>query len=95
MGVTVGKFRKRPVAIEAVQYDGRNGAALRAWSEGAVIESPVLEPSEANPSGGYVQIQTLEGCMTGIVGDWIIRGVEGEFYPCKPVIFAQTYEPAE
>ena len=39
-------------------------------------------------------IETLEGQMKAVAGDWIIRGVEGEFYPCKPAIFAATYEPA-
>lgn len=88
-------FRKRPVIIEAVQYTGHNGDELRSWSGGAVVNSPVLEPTEENPSGAYVQIETLEGVMVGLVGDWVIKGVQGEFYPCKPDIFAMTYEPVE
>lgn len=89
------KYRKKPVVIDAVQYDGKNGAALRRWSNDAVIESPVLEPREGNPTGEYVQVKTLEGTMCGIVGDWIIRGVNDEFYPCKPDIFEKTYEAVE
>lgn len=88
-------FRKRPVVIEAIQYTGHNGWNLRNWSKDAVVESPVLEPSVDNPRGEYVQIQTSEGCMIGNVGDWIIRGTKGEFYPCKPNIFEEIYEKAE
>ncbi len=89
-------FRKKPVVIEAMQYTGHNGHKLRNWSAGVVVESPVLEIiQDDNPSGRYVQIVTLEGTMTGIVGDWIIKGVNGEFYPCKPDIFAKTYEAVE
>jgi hypothetical protein len=89
------KYRKKPVVIDAEHYNGHNGDFLRRWSGGAVVESPVLEPSEENPSGAYLQIKTLEGTMTAITGDWIIRGVKGEFYPCKPDIFAATYEKVE
>lgn len=89
----MGQFRKKPVVIEAVQYTGHNGYEIEAWSKGAVVESPVLEPRSDNPTGAYVQIKTLEGTMTGIVGDWIIRGVKNEMYPCKPDVFEATYEP--
>ena len=88
-------YRKKPVVIDAIQFTGTNAWVLKQWSDGAVYSSPVLKPTEDNPSGAYVQIQTLEGVMTGIVGDYIIKGVKGEFYPCKPDIFSQTYEPAE
>lgn len=84
-------YRKLPVGVEAIQYTGNNGMELKKWSDGAVYESPVAEPSEGNPTGEYVQIKTLEGVMTGIVGDYIIKGVKNEFYPCKRDIFEQTY----
>ncbi|HDY87005.1 MAG TPA: hypothetical protein ENH82_02690 [bacterium] len=87
------KFRKKPVVIEAVQYTGKNGAEIREWSKSKVIGSPVLEPRRANPTGEYLQIETLEGAMTAIVGHWIIKGVGGEFYPCHPAKFERTYEP--
>lgn len=86
------KYRKKPVEIEAVQYTGKNDFEINKWSNGLVYTSPVLEPTENNPSGSYLQIKTLEGIMTAIVGDWIIKGVKGEFYPCKPDIFEMTYE---
>ena len=89
------KFRKKPVIIEAIQYNGNNGYQLGEWSHGIIIQSPICEPSEDNPSGEYVQIKTLEGVMIGNVNDWIIKGVNGEFYPCKPDIFEKTYEPVE
>lgn len=89
------KFRKKPVVIEAIQYTGHNGLTLLSWSNREVVESPVLEQSESNPTGAYVQVKTLEGTMTGIVGDYIIKGVKGEFYPCKPDIFEATYEKVE
>ena len=75
-----------------MQYDGTNGYKMKDWSDGKVYPSPVLEPTNDNPSGSYLQIDTLEEIMTAIVGDWIIKGIKGEFYPCKPDIFEQTYE---
>lgn len=89
------KFRKKPVVIEAIQYDGNNGNALNNWSHGTVVESQICEPTENNPRGAYIQIRTLEGTMIGNVNDWIIKGVNGEYYPCKPDIFEKTYEKAE
>lgn len=88
------KYRKKPVVIEAIRFDGNNNELLRRWSDGAVYASPVLEHREGNPTGIYVQITTLEGTMTAIPGDWIIRGIKGEYYPCKPDIFEATYEAA-
>jgi len=77
------KFRKRPVVIEAMQYDGTNAEQVAAWAVGgSVIRIDGLA------------IQTLEGVMTAQPGDWILRGVQGEFYPCKPDIFEATYEEA-
>jgi len=86
------KFRKKPVVIDAIQYTGANEWELEHWAGPSLVPSPVLEPTEANPTGRYLQIHTLEGTHTAIVGDWIIKGVKGEFYPCKPDIFAATYE---
>jgi len=79
------KFQKKPVVIEAVQYLGeRNAAEMLEHLEGCV---------------GWLQhergicIPTLEGMMIASPGDWIIKGVKGEFYPCKPDIFEATYQP--
>lgn len=89
------RFRKRPVVIEAVQFTGHNGTEIEQWSGGKAVASPVLEPTQANPTGAYLQIATLEGPMIAIVSDWIIRGVKGEFCSCRADIFEMTYESAE
>jgi uncharacterized protein affecting Mg2+/Co2+ transport len=88
----IQKFKKKPVEIEAIQYTGKNDFDIGKWSSGVVYSSPVLEPNESNPSGSYLQIKTLEGIMTAIVGDWIIKGIKGEFYPCKNDILLMTYD---
>ena len=91
----MNKYRKKPVIIEAIKYTGQNNNILSQWSNGIVFGSPVLEPTEDNLTGEYTQIRTLEGIMTAIVGDYIIKGVKGEFYPCKSDIFHMTYELVE
>jgi hypothetical protein len=78
----VSKYRKRPVVIEAVQFTGDNVEQIADFACGQV--------GYAIPTA--VVIQTLEGDMRGEIGDWIIKGVQGEFYPCKPDIFHATYE---
>jgi len=99
----VQKFKKKPVEIEAIQYTGKNDfqianwsndlvSPISKWSNDLVSPSPVLEPSENNQSGSYLQIKTSEGVMTAIVGDWIIKGEKGEFYPCKNEVFLMTYD---
>lgn len=80
-------YRKRPVEIEAVQYNGENGNVLRHWGAGTIREIPGTDPFPL-----HLEIETLEGTMTAQIGDWIIKGVAGEFYPCKPDIFEATYE---
>jgi hypothetical protein len=84
------RFRKRPVVIEAVQFDGANAAELVEWAARSTSDPP---PLQLLGSGGLV-IPTLEGDLFASPGDWIIRGVRGEYYPCKPDIFEATYEPA-
>jgi len=85
------KFRKKPVVIEAFQFDGTPAAAIKLCelSQGLRFESPL----PAKPGRGKIIIPTLEGEMAANPGDWIIRGVKGELYPCKPDIFEATYEP--
>jgi hypothetical protein len=89
----MGKYRKKPVVIEAVQWTGQN---LQEMVDHCVPngqgEQWQIAPLEA---GQPMTIHTLEGDHRGDIGDWIIRGVKGELYPCKPDIFASTYEPAE
>ncbi len=85
------KFRKKPVVIEAVQWLNNDPSydAIGAWLD--THEQPMFEVR----NHGDLVISTLEGEMVASPGDWIIRGVKGEFYPCKPDIFAATYEVAE
>lgn len=88
------KFRKKPVVIEAVQIDKRMDLTSPDWWAQAVQSNQVIlhgmgKMTRDMPS---VDIPTLEGTMRGDAGDWIIRGVHGELYPCKPDIFAATYE---
>jgi len=78
------KWRKKPVVVEAIQFTGEN------WSE---VENFV--PVGKYNDDGTFSIVTLEGEMKVEKGDYIIRGVKGEFYPCKPDIFRETYEPAD
>lgn len=75
------KYRKKPVAIEAIQFTGGNINEVSIFVGYADIDA----------QGNFV-IDTLEGAMRASVGDYIIKGVQGEFYPCKPDIFEQTYE---
>jgi len=96
-------FRKKPVEVEAVLFTGTNdsldeliafvGAQL-VMGKVAVYE-PIDHICDIKQITGYVDhphIQTLEGLMHVSVGDYVIKGVQGEFYPCKPDIFATTYE---
>lgn len=76
-------FRKKPVVIEAVLWAGNNLSEIQAF----------YKPDEIL-IGNQIAIKTLEGTMMADIGDWIIKGVKGEFYPCKPDIFAATYDPA-
>lgn len=77
------KFRKKPVVIEAIQFTGYNLDQVMRF---------MGDPPTHRPSKYVFVINTLEGEMAAIAGDWIIRGVQGEYYPCKPDIFDATYE---
>lgn len=81
-------FRKKPVVIEAIKYMGPYSAdeMQEAWGQ-PFVEATVI-------GHGVMSIKTLEGILYPAIGDWIIKGVKGEFYPCKPDIFAATYDPA-
>jgi hypothetical protein len=86
----VQRYRKRPVVIEARQWTGENFRAMASWLNAA----GAYEDCSVSMGAGGLVIHTLEGDMYASPGDWIICGVKGEFYPCKPDIFAETYEPA-
>jgi hypothetical protein len=81
------KYRKKPVVIEAIQFDGYNHREIYEWSEGNVSS---CKPWKENY--GWLKMETLEGTMEAGEGDWIIKGIKGEFYTCKPDIFQATYE---
>lgn len=82
------KYRKRPVVIEAVLYDGSTNSlwALTQWAGTAIT---------VDADRHKVTVNTKEGVMTATLGDYVIKGVAGEFYPCKPDIFKATYELVE
>ena len=82
------KFRKKPVVIDALQWNGNKSDLLPF--------SCLLDHATMYVEGNKcLMIPTLEGTMKARIGDWVIRGVKGEFYPCRPEIFEMTYEPYE
>ena len=78
------KYRKKPIVIDAILWNGRN-----SWE---VIDFINNETLYLFTEQDTLRINTLEGCMKVNLGDYIIKGVNGEFYPCKPDIFEKTYE---
>lgn len=86
----MAQYRKRPVVIEARQLDQMNAAAIAAWCGGDMDRFETLDDDTDRWRG--IAIPTLEGEMIASPGDFVIRGVQGEFYPCKSDIFAATYE---
>lgn len=92
------KFRKKPVVIDAVLWTGNNtNEVIPFFGDISKLpqapDDPHINPGIGHtPSDGKLYIPTLEGTMTASAGDWIIKGVKGEFYPCKPDIFEATYE---
>lgn len=85
------RYRKKPVVIEAFHFTGTQDLFDDlAWLTKALRSGTVYYQGGENP---YLTIETWEGKMRANVGDWIIQGVKGELYPCKPDIFALTYEP--
>lgn len=90
------KFRKKPVVIEARRCTPETADEVAKWCGGRVLrEAKASDPTDVSV---VLVIPTLEGPITAQTyhgGDWIIRGVSGEFYPCKPDIFDATYEPAD
>ena len=98
----MAQFRKKPVVIQAVQLGWDTwsemcdhagvGSLLDGKPEGCFVTEDGKATNSVTTRIG-LQIPTLEGLMLGVQDDWIIRGVQGELYPCKPDIFQKTYEP--
>jgi len=99
------KYRKKPIVIEAMELRGNTQAYdVYQWIESHIGSTYPAMDDERNgrssvgvtidPADGKLVIRTLEGDMKADLGDYIIKGVNGEFYPCKPDIFAKTYDPA-
>lgn len=89
------KYRKKPVGIEAVQYKGTidSDREIELFVNGELgVKTGILD---YDPDVNWYYLKTLEGNMYLKNGDWIIKGVKGEFYPCKPDIFEMTYEEVE
>lgn len=89
-----GTYRKKPVVVRAIRFTGENVEECIAFMGGrrqAKAEIGLLPGPGRGATKGLL-ISTLEGKMGARVGDWIIRGIRGEFYPCRPEIFADTYE---
>lgn len=91
LGTKVQTFRKKPVVIEAIPLTESNGGEIARWCGGRYHEE--VNPRDHKDVAIYLEIPTLEGVMRANKDDWIIKGVQGEFYPCKPDIFHETYEP--
>ena len=83
----MAKYRKRPVVVDAIQF--------RAGEQPHELAADVVAGRVLYAEDGTMLVETLKGAMVARPGDWIIRGVKGELYPCKPDIFDATYEPAE
>lgn len=86
-------YRKKPVVIEAIQYTGPNIDEIREFvGDNIIAEEFDIGVSKEFPAD--IQIRTLEGVMTASRYDYIIKGIKGEYYPCKPDVFHKTYDPA-
>ena len=86
----INKYRKRPVEVEAIQFDGWNWREVHQF----ISNEPIMFTQDFRKEE-YILIDTLEGVMKASIGDYIIKGVHGEFYPCKPDIFHDTYEDSD
>jgi hypothetical protein len=83
----MAKYRKKPVVIDAMQFT--NETKDRIFFQFVTCRKYADHDSDGNPT---LKIETPEGVMTASVGDWIIKGIAGEFYPCKDEVFRATYE---
>jgi len=85
-------YRKKPIEVEAVQWDGQLLRHAPLWIHEAARTRTIVFRQEGEPATPVLMIHTLEGDMKASIGDYIIQGVNGEIYPCKPDIFEKSYE---
>ena len=85
----MAQFRKKPVVIEAYCFDQKRENYRPDWFQDRVSTNEIITYPD------HAIIKTLEGDMRADLGDWVIKGVKGEVYPCKPEIFAATYDPVD
>lgn len=86
----IKKYRKKPIEIDAIQYTGNNLSEIENF-----VETNLLHYNTQEENNYQLGIPTLEGIMKASIGDYIIRGAKGEFYPCKPDIFKITYDEVQ
>lgn len=88
------QYRKKPVVVHAFQWDGsrKEAATIAKWVEVRAGRGVAMHDESPDDSGDSLSISTLEGIMKVSPGDWVIKGVEGEFYPCRDSIFKATYD---
>lgn len=88
----MSKFRKKPVIVDAVKFDGTEKSILEIMRLNRPKDGGAARPVQVDHGGKTLFIHTLEGKMEANLGDWIVKGTEGELYPVKPDIFEETYE---
>lgn len=93
----MNKYRKKPVVIEAIQFTGENQNEILQVTnaDNIVVYYLPVEVDGETVNQRVLVVHTLEGAMTVSMNDWVIKGIKGEFYPCKPDIFDASYEPAD
>lgn len=87
----MAKYRKKPIVIEAIQWDGSTKSFNLIQELNSLGKRTIISESDIDDVTDLI-IPTLEGDMRALIGDWIIKGINGEVYPCKPDIFAKTYD---
>lgn len=96
--MNVALFRKKPITVEAIQWTGDNLFEVTIFTDvfppdkDSMFAGRLWEQYEDRVKRKGLKIRTLEGVMLANIGDWIIKGIKGECYPCKPDIFESTYE---
>ena len=86
------KATKKPVQIEAIQWTGNNIKDIESFCKDSILGSRCYLHDESNNGTYVLKIRTLEGDHKALIGDFIIKGVQGEYYPCKEDIFNLTYD---